>query len=235
MAISVEPSAWPGILLVYEAVALTLLQTVFSRRRFLKNAAGGDLPAVRSYFLAVFAFGLAVPLTAVFGLAADPLAVFRAVGLGAGNVRPGLILAAAGIPAALAAGAIGSGDPRLRDFYPFAKGALASRRTFIGYELGYFLFYYTAWEFIFRGVLFFPVAAAAGLLPALAVSTIASTLFHIGHPETEIIAALGAGFVFGLIAWAAGSFLYVIPIHAAVGIATDAFIYRRAARERSSR
>jgi membrane protease YdiL (CAAX protease family) len=112
---------------------------------------------------------------------------------------------------------------------------LAGRRAFIGYELGYFLFYYTAWEFIFRGVLFFPVAASAGLLPALAVSTIASTLFHIGHPETELYAALGAGFVFGLAAWGAGSFLYVIPIHAAVGIATDAFIYRRAARERSSR
>ncbi len=231
MGISVDAAAWPGILLIYEAVALTLLQTVFSRRRFLKNCAN-DLLAVRRYFLSLFTFGLAVPVTAVFGLAPDPAGVFRSLGLCAGRWKLGLVLAAAAVPVALIAGAIGSGDPGMRSFYPFSKKALSGRKTFIGYELSYLLFYYTSWEFVFRGVLFFPIAAAAGLLPALAVSTIASTLFHIGHPDTEIFAALGAGIVFGLIAWQTGSFLYLVPIHASIGIATDVFLYRKTPRER---
>ena len=231
MGISIDASAWPGILLVYEAVALTLLQTVFSRRRFLKNCAD-DLLAARRYFLSLFTFGLAVPVTAVFGLAPDPVEVFRSLGFCAGRWKLGLILAAAAVPIALIAGAIGSGDPDMRSFYPFSKKALSDRKTFIGYELSYLLFYYTSWEFVFRGVLFFPIAAAAGLLPALAVSTIASTLFHIGHPDTEILATLGAGIVFGLVAWHTGSFLYLIPIHASIGIATDVFLYRKTARGR---
>jgi membrane protease YdiL (CAAX protease family) len=232
MAISVDSAAWPGILLVYEAFALTLLQTVFSRKRFLNNSPD-DLMAARRYFLAIFTFGLAVPLTAAFALASDPVGLLHALGLRAGNWKLGLILAAAAIPVALVAGAIGSRDPAMRAVYPFSKKALSSRKTFIGYELSYLAFYYTAWEFIFRGVLFFPVAAAMGLLPALAVSTLTSTLFHLGHPDTEIFAALGAGFVFGAIAWSTGSFLYLIPIHAAIGIATDAFLFRKASRERS--
>ncbi|MHB8053946.1 MAG: CPBP family intramembrane glutamic endopeptidase [Candidatus Aminicenantales bacterium] len=232
MAISVDPAAWPAILIVYEAVALTLLQTVFGRKRFLKNSAD-DLLAIRRYFLALFTFGLAVPLTAIFALAPRPAAVLDSLGLRIGNAKLGLLLVLIAIPVALIAGAVGSRDPEMQRFYPFSKKALAGSKTFLGYEAGYFLFYYTAWEFVFRGVLFFPLAAVAGLLPALAVSTIASTLFHIGHPDTEIIAALAAGFIFGFVAWETGSFLYLIPIHASIGMATDAFLYRKAARERS--
>lgn len=231
MAISLDPASGPGILMAYEAAALTLMQTVFSRKRFLKNSPDDALGA-RRYFLAIFTFGLAVPLTAVFLFAPDPAAVLAVLGGRAGNVRLGAILVVLAIPAAVLAGAIGSRDPAMRAFYPFSKKALSGARVFFFHEAGYLLFYYTAWEFVFRGVLFFPVAASAGLLPALAVSTIASTLFHIGHPDTEIIAALAAGFIFGLIAWETGSFLYGIPIHGAVGIATDAFLYRKAARER---
>ncbi len=232
MGISVDPAAWPGILMAYEAVALTLLQTVFSRRRFLKNSAD-DLLAIRRYFLALFIFGLAIPLTAVFALAPNPIALLDSLGLRAGRWKLGLLLVLIAIPIALIVGAIGARDPEMQRFYPFSKKALSGGKTFLAYESGYFLFYYTAWEFVFRGVLFFPLAAAAGLLPALAVSTIASTLFHVGHPDTEIVAALAAGFIFGFIAWETGSFLYLIPIHASIGIATDAFLFRKAVRERS--
>lgn len=232
MAISVETSAWPGILLAYESVALTLFKTAFGLKRF-RQTCGDDLRAVRRYFLSLFVLGLALPLAAVLILAAKPSEILSGLGLRFGNAKLGLILVLAAVPVAWLAGKIGSRDPVMRAFYPFSKKALSGRKTFLGYEAGYFLFYYTSWEFIFRGVLFFPVAASAGLLPALAVSTIASTLFHIGHPDTEIVAALGAGFIFGFIAWQTGSFLYLIPIHAFIGISTDAHLYLIAARERS--
>ncbi len=109
--------------------------------------------------------------------------------------------------------------------YPFAKAACAGARTFAGYELTYLFLYYLPWESVFRGVLFLPLIPIVGLIPALAVQTAISTLLHIGHPDAEVYAAAGAGLVFGLIAYATGSFLYTFILHAATGIATDTFLF----------
>jgi membrane protease YdiL (CAAX protease family) len=111
--------------------------------------------------------------------------------------------------------------------YPFAKAACASARTFAGYELASLFLYYLPWESVFRGVLFLPLVPAIGLIPALAIQTVVSTLLHFGHPNTEVFAAAGAGLLFGAIAYATGSFLYPLILHAATGIATDTFIFLR--------
>ena len=232
MAISVETSVWPGVLLIWETLVLTLLQTVFDLKRFRKTCSD-DLSAARRYFLSFFVLGLALPLIAIFLLAASPSEVLGDIGLRLGRWKLGLILVLASVPVAWLVGKVGTGDPEMRAFYPFSKKALADAKTFLGYEATYFLFYYTAWEFIFRGILFFPLAVYAGFLPALAVSVLTSTLFHIGHPDTEIFGALGGGLIFGFVAWQTGSFLYLIPIHAFIGIATDSCLFKIAARERS--
>jgi membrane protease YdiL (CAAX protease family) len=118
----------------------------------------------------------------------------------------------------------------MQKMYPFAKAAGGSVRIFVGYELSYLFLYYLPWEFVFRGVLFLPLVPAVGLVPALAIQTVISTLLHIGHPDTEIFAAAGAGLVFGAIAYATGSFLYTFILHAATGIATDTFLFLRRRR-----
>ena len=97
----------------------------------------------------------------------------------------------------------------------------------LAFEGAYVLLYYTAWEFLYRGLLFFPLIPAVGLVPALSVQTIISTLHHCGHPRSEVFAASGAGFLFGLIAYYTGSFFYTIFLHALTGVATDFFIFRR--------
>jgi membrane protease YdiL (CAAX protease family) len=230
MGISIDPAAWPGFLAVYEAIALTLLATVLSLRKWRK-VSDNDLRAARRYFASFFLVGAVGPLALFFLLQTHPLASLGLIGIRFGRWPLGLILTLIAIPIALLAGSIGSRDPEMRAFYPFSKKACADVRTFIAYEIRYFLLYYTGWEFVFRGVLFFPLVETAGLVPALAFQTIASTLFHIGHPETEIFAALGAGFAFGLIAWWTGSILYPILIHASVGISTDTFIFRSLKKE----
>ena len=230
MGISIDPAAWPGFLAVYEAIALTLLATALSLRKWRKVSID-DLHAARRYFASFFLVGAVGPLALFFVLRTHPLASLGLVGVRLGQWPLGLILTLVAIPVALLAGSIGSRDPEMRAFYPFSKKACADVRTFIAYEIRYFLLYYAGWEFVFRGVLFFPLVETAGLVPALAFQTIASTLFHIGHPETEIFAALGAGFAFGLIAWWTGSILYPILIHAAVGISTDTFIFRSLRKE----
>jgi len=137
---------------------------------------------------------------------------------------------AAGVPVALAAGFIGSRDPAMQAQYPFSKEACADPGVFVRFEIAYFVLYYLPWEFVFRGLLFFPLVPTVGFIPALALQTIISTLYHFGHPSSEIFAALGAGVIFGLIAYATGSIFYTAIIHAAVGIGNDVFLYLRRPR-----
>ena len=233
MATWLERAAGQGglpLALVYLELilALTLLTTVlhFRARRKTRD----ELAAVRSYFLAFFVLLLAVPCFLVFLSSSGPWAALASFGGTFGRAGRGFALAAIGLPAAILAGSIGSRDPEMKKMYPFAKAACADARTFVGYELSYLFLYYLPWEFVFRGVLFFPLVPLVGLIPALAIQTALSTLMHIGHPDTEVFAAAGAGLIFGALAWATGSFFYPLILHAATGIATDTFLYLRRRR-----
>jgi membrane protease YdiL (CAAX protease family) len=211
-----------NVLYIYLALAFAAMMTGFHRR--MLQAKFGDLRGAVLYFVAFCAMFLVVPVLVIVVCAPHPGEFLRVVGLTTGHAGTGLLLVAAGVPAALAAGFIGSRDPAMRGQYPFAKGACSSPRRFVVYETAYFLLYYIPWEFLFRGVLFFPMVPLVGLIPALAVQTIASTLYHCGHPASEVFAAAVAGFIFGLIAYATGSIFYTVAIHAMVGVATDTFI-----------
>ena len=211
-------------------LALTLLATVF-HFRVLKRTRG-DLKAVRLYFLAFFCLTVALPCLIVDFTAGRPGEALASFGWTFGRSGLGIALTLAGLPITILAGFLGSRDPALQKMYPFAKSACSSARTFAVYELSYFAFYYLPWESVFRGVLFLPLVPAIGLVPALAVQTIISTLLHIGHPDSEVFAAVGAGLAFGLIAYATGSFVYTLILHAATGISTDTFLFFRLRRGR---
>ena len=207
------------------ALAFTLLVTVLHFRGLRRTR--DELAAVRLYFISFFGLVLAAPLLIAVLTGPGLRAALAGWGWTFGRTGLGLGLTAAGLPLAVLSGFIGSRDPEMQKMYPFAKGACAGVRTFVGYELSYVLFYYVPWESAFRGVLFLPLVPAIGLVPALAVQTAISTLLHIGHPEKEVFAAAGAGVVFGWIAWATGSFLYPLILHAATGVATDTFLFLR--------
>jgi membrane protease YdiL (CAAX protease family) len=218
----------PALVWLEIAVALALLGTVLHFRRL--RATRRDLGAVRLYFLAFFTLLLVLPCLIV-ALAADkPLATLASFGWTFGRAGLGWALTLAGLPLAVLAGYMGSRDPGLARTYPFAKEACATPRTFAGYELSYAILYYLPWESVFRGALFLPLVPAIGLVPALALQTALSTLLHIGHPDSEVFAAAGAGLAFGLIAFFTGSFLYTFVLHASTGIATDTFLCLRRRR-----
>jgi membrane protease YdiL (CAAX protease family) len=206
--------------------------TFFHYRRFLKK--GDDFRAFLSYFAVFFCLFLVIPCLIVILFSPEPLLFLRAAGLSLGNTGRGLMISAAGAPLAVLAGFIGSRDVRLRRFYPFSKTACRSPRTFIAFESAYLFLYYVAWEFFYRGILFFPMIPVVGLVPALALQTTVSSLHHLGHPPSEVLASLAAGVVFGLIAYFTGSFLYTIVLHALTGISTDTFIYLRGYRRNSA-
>jgi membrane protease YdiL (CAAX protease family) len=216
------------VLWVYLAVAFTLLIGIFHYRRLLIK--WDDRRAFLAYFTAVFCLFLVVPVLVIFLFSPDPLLFLKEVGFTLGNWRRGLTVVALGAPLAVLSGFVGSRDAELSRFYPFSKAACRSTRSFVAFEAAYLLLYYVAWEFLYRGVLFFPLIPAVGLIPALSLQTIISTLHHAGHPQSEIFASLAAGFIFGLVAYFTGSFIYTIFLHALTGISTDTFIYLRSHR-----
>jgi membrane protease YdiL (CAAX protease family) len=219
------PEAATPIVYVWLAAAFALMITVFHHRRLA--AARPDDRAYLLYFFLFFAMFLAVPAVLILLASDEPFRALAAAGMTSGNVRRGSALVCIGAPLAVFAAFVGSHDPVMRAQYPFSKLVCASARKLAIYETAYIFLYYLPWEFLFRGLLFFPLVPAIGLVPALAVQTALSTIYHFGHPDTEIFAALGAGFLFGWIAYATGSFLYPAVLHALVGVSTDVFLYRR--------
>jgi membrane protease YdiL (CAAX protease family) len=214
-----------AIVLAYLCLAYAVVLGFFHPLHRRKVA--GDFKAYLLYFAAFFFFFFLMPCLLLIFIRGETLGSLEAIGLGWGNLGRGLPLTAVGVPVAILAGWVGSRDPALGNFYPFSREALRSGRSFAAYELAYVLLYYTAWEFLYRGILFFPMIPAIGLVPALAVETLLSTLYHIGHPRSEILAAAGAGVIFGLIAYWTGSFFYTALLHAAVGVSTDTFLFQR--------
>jgi membrane protease YdiL (CAAX protease family) len=212
-------------------VAFALLFSFFHYRRLIQK--WDDRRAFLAYFAAVFCLFLVIPSLIIFLFSPDALLFLKEAGLSLGNWRRGLGIAAVGAPLAVLSGFIGSRDAELGRFYPFSKTACRSPRSFIAFEAAYLLLYYVAWEFLYRGILFFPLIPAIGLIPALALQTIISTLHHAGHPQSEIFASLAGGFVFGLVAYFTGSFIYTIFLHALTGISTDTYIYYRNYRRNS--
>lgn len=219
--------SFPLALVYFEVcLALTALASVFHFRRLKKARA--DRVAVRVYFLLFFTLLLGVPCLLIALTAEEPMRHLASCGWTFGRADQGFLFLLAGLPLAVLSGMIGARNPEMIKFYPLSKEATANVRTFIAYEISYLLLYYLPWEFLYRGILLFPLVPALGPLPAIAVQTMISTLYHLGHPEMEIYAAAAAGLLFGGIAIVTGSFLYTFVLHAAAGISTDTFLFIRA-------
>lgn len=210
-------------LYVYLAAAFVLMITVFHHKTLLRKY--GDYQAFLRYFGFFFVMFFALPVLIILLSSAEPGTFLASCGFTFGRSQKGLLFMGLSVPIALIAAFIGSRDPVMRAQYPFSKEACSNPKRFVFFEICYLVLYYLPWEFLYRGVLFFPLIPAIGLVPALVVQTLISTLHHFGHPDSEIFAALGAGFIFGLIAYATGSFLYTVFIHALVGIGNDTFVY----------
>jgi membrane protease YdiL (CAAX protease family) len=167
-----------------------------------------------------------------------PLAVFRWVGreklsqlgLGLGDWKTGfgwvapLGLLLISLPAGYSAASM----PDFVAEYPLAKLAGTSASRFVLYQLAYGLLYYVAYEAFFRGMLQFGLRAQLGEAGAILVQTAMTTLLHINKPQGEIWSALGAGLLFGLIAFRVRSIWPLVVIHWGLGLATDLFCARAA-------
>jgi membrane protease YdiL (CAAX protease family) len=224
---SISPGSM-RILFPYLAVALTGLITIFYHS--VLNRRYGDARGTWIYFAAFFTLLEALPVLLILLVESEPLQVLIDLGVTVGNYRFGLVLVLVFLPIALLIGHIVSRTEEMVAWYPFSKEVCARASSFALYEVGYLLLYYTAWEFLYRGLLFFPLLRGIGFIPAMVLTTTISTMHHIGHPKSEIWGALVGGVVFASIALLTRSILYTILIHAMFGIVNDTFIYLRSYR-----
>jgi Type II CAAX prenyl endopeptidase Rce1-like len=211
-------------------ISFLLLSSVLNVRTLLRGAAS-DFGPVMIYFASVFGLLFLLPLAVIFLLGRAAGVTPWSMGLGLGNWRLGLILSVVFLPLSLLGLFIGLRDPVLREHYPFSKEAMSSPGRFVLYELAYLVLYYLPWEFTFRGVVIFSLLAllphtVPALVVVVMVSTFLSTIFHIGHPSSEVLGAFILGVLAGAATAVTGSFLYVLFQHALVGILNDCIAYQ---------
>ncbi len=160
-------------------------------------------------------YGL-IPLIIVLLLPREKLSEY---GLGLGDWRFGLYLAAIFFVVMVPAVVVVS---RLSDFattYPLARGALNSWTHFGVYQGGYAL-YFVGWEFLFRGFLLFGMYKRIGN-HAIWVQLIPFVIMHAGKPELEAYGSIIAGIALAMLAIRTRSFWYGALLHAAVATTMD--------------
>lgn len=206
------------LLVFYYLLRVDVIATSSASRGSLA-VTGEPLRPVQHFVASAVVLGIVPVLIArwVFGLRLAEL------GLGLGRWRVGLAWLAVGIPLALIAGKIGSGNAGMRFIYPLDATVRPEPSGFILYALLQFL-YFGAWEVLFRGVLLFGLKGRMGAGPANALQTALSVIAHFGRPFTETFSAIPAGLVFGGISLHVRSMWYVAIIHWLVGLSLDWFI-----------
>lgn len=112
----------------------------------------------------------------------------------------------------------------LRNFYPFDKEAAVSLAAFLRLQVSRAAFYYTAWEFFFRGFMLFGLRKHMGDGMAVLIQTVPSCLWHIGLPAGELFSSVPAGILFGLLALRTRSILWPLLLHMLIGVVLDALI-----------
>jgi hypothetical protein len=217
-------------------VSLVLLSSVLNIHSLKRNMPH-DYGAAMTYFASFFVLMFVVPMALVL-IEGPRVGMFPAtLGVRLGDWKTGLVIVAFALPILAVSLLLGSSDPRFRQMYPFAKEALEGPGRFVAYELAYVAFYYLAWEFAFRGVVLFSLLAflprtIPGIAVAIMVQTFLSTIYHIGHPHSEVVGAFILGLVAGAATVVTGSILYGFLFHALAGVLNDWLAYRRLARAR---
>ena len=232
-AIASDPYA---VLFFCIGIALLLLSSVLNIHTLLRGTRD-DFASTMLYFGSFFVLMFAVPMALVLGEGPRVGMYPSTLGLQIGEWKRGLAIFAFTTPIIVVSTILGANDPQLRAMYPFSKKALGGPVRFVLYESAYVLFYYLPWEFAFRGVVLFGLLAflpvtIQGVAVAVMVQTFLSTIYHIGHPHSEVLGAFILGLISGAAAVVTGSIFYGLVFHAVVGVLNDYTGYRRLARNR---
>ncbi|MBK7129676.1 MAG: CPBP family intramembrane metalloprotease [Crocinitomicaceae bacterium] len=99
--------------------------------------------------------------------------------------------------------------------YPQIRSKIWTRRTVIMAAVGWFVYLF-GYEFLFRGILFFPLVEVIGLWPAIGVNIALYSATHIPKGLDETIGAAPLGLVLCLLTLASGTLWIAILVHVAM-------------------
>ena len=111
----------------------------------------------------------------------------------------------------------------MRAFYPLDKSA-TTLSSLLSFELLRIIFFYTAWEFFFRGFMLFGLRERFGDWTAICIQTIPSCLWHIGYPSGELFSSIAGGLLFGILAIRTRSIVWAWILHVLIGVTLDVCI-----------
>lgn len=143
------------------------------------------------------------------------------LGLQTGDRRFGAGITMVGVPLTVLLGWLATADPVFQTEYPWTGPGIAATPVLLLVWCFMYAGYYLAYEFFFRGFLQGLLSRGWGPVNAIWLQTVASALIHLGKPFPELLAAIPAGLLFGVIAWRSRSILWPFLIHLALGLATD--------------
>ncbi len=198
------------------ATVLAMAHALWGTRKFFRKElaellglpATGLWPEVYSD-LAQWVLGFAIPVAVL-------VLIFRRrpveIGLGAGDVKLGLAIAAIYAPIVAAATWLLSDTAPFLDKYPGLDAARDAWTVFLGYQLS-MLIYWIGWEYLWRGFVLFGTRHTFGVY-AIFIQMIPFALLHIRKPPVEAMLSIPGGLLLGLLIWRCRSFWIAVPIHA---------------------
>jgi len=154
---------------------------------------------------------------------------FCALGMSWPSNKEAIIICVVAYPIVIASTYFSSQDPLIAAEYPLTKLIGRSWAIFLLYQSLYF-FYFLSYEIFYRGYLSFGLksehATSKELAVILFIQTLLTTLFHIGKPMPELLAAATFGPVFGMVAFRYRSIWYGMAIHFIMNVFLDFFSLR---------
>ena len=152
----------------------------------------------------------------------------RELGVRVGDARFGLAAVAVCAPIGVLIMVLSSGPTSgLQSAYPWPGAAIGGSLAALAAWAVIYAFYYLAFEFFYRGFLLKLLVPVAGNHLAVWLQAVAATLVHLGKPLPEVLAALPASLLFGVIAVRSKSVLYPALLHLVIGLALDVAVLAR--------
>lgn len=99
--------------------------------------------------------------------------------------------------------------------YPQIRAKIWTRKTVAIHAFGWFIYLF-GYEFMFRGILLFPVVDAIGIWPAIAVNIALYSATHIPKGLDETIGAIPLGLVLCILTLASGTIWIALFVHVAM-------------------
>ena len=163
-----------------------------------------------------------VPLLVVKIALRDRLADY---GVRLGNLRFAVVSSILAAPLVIAIGYATAQLPAFQSVYPINPPARDSA-TALAWHLAGQVLWYAAWEIHFRGFIQHAVEKSSGIVAAICMQTLASTLAHFGRPASEVFASILAGILWGALAWRTRSLLAGIFQHWLLGASLDFVLFQ---------